>query len=71
MAHLAASRLPALRKQHLLVEFAGLKQACPEGVFVSLTPDDPSMWSGVLFVRDGEYSIRERVAMSNYQDQLA
>ncbi|KXJ92247.1 ubiquitin-conjugating enzyme [Microdochium bolleyi] len=56
MAHLAASRLPALRKQHLLVEFAGLKQACPAGVFVSLTPDDPSMWTGVLFVRDGPYS---------------
>ncbi|KAH7030891.1 ubiquitin-conjugating enzyme/RWD-like protein [Microdochium trichocladiopsis] len=56
MAHLTASRLPALRKQHLLVEFAGLKQACPEGVFVSLTPDDPSMWSGVLFVRDGPYA---------------
>ncbi|KAI2624243.1 UBC-like protein [Hypoxylon sp. NC1633] len=48
--------LPALRRQHLLVEFAGLKQACPEGVFVSLTPGDPSLWSGVLFVRDGPYA---------------
>ena len=35
---------------------AGLKQACPEGIFVSLTPGDPSLWSGVLFVRDGESS---------------
>ncbi|KAI0888937.1 UBC-like protein [Annulohypoxylon maeteangense] len=50
------SSLPALRRQHLLVEFAGLKQACPEGVFVSLTPGDPSLWSGVLFVRDGPYA---------------
>ncbi|KAI1769501.1 UBC-like protein [Hypoxylon sp. FL1150] len=48
--------LPALRRQHLLVEFAGLKQACPEGVLVSLTPGDPSLWSGVLFVRDGPYA---------------
>ncbi|KAI8963822.1 UBC-like protein [Daldinia sp. FL1419] len=48
--------LPALRRQHLLVEFAGLKQTYPEGVFVSLTPGDPSLWSGVLFVRDGPYA---------------
>jgi hypothetical protein len=32
---------------------AGLKQACPHGVFVSLTPGDPSLWSGVIFVRKG------------------
>jgi len=32
---------------------AGLKQACPNGVFVSLTPGDPSLWSGVIFVRKG------------------
>ncbi|KAI0111914.1 UBC-like protein [Daldinia grandis] len=48
--------LPALRKQHLLVEFAGLKQTYPEGIFVSLTPGDPNLWSGVLFVRDGPYA---------------
>ncbi|RYP32364.1 hypothetical protein DL767_005229 [Monosporascus sp. MG133] len=52
MASSRLAGLPAVRKQHLLVEFAGLKQACPEGVFVSLTPGDPSLWSGVLFVRD-------------------
>ncbi|KAI1342311.1 ubiquitin-conjugating enzyme [Xylariaceae sp. FL0016] len=50
------SALPALRRQHLLVEFAGLKQACPDGVFVSLTPGDPSLWSGVIFVRNGPYA---------------
>ncbi|KAK6852764.1 ubiquitin-conjugating enzyme [Apiospora arundinis] len=49
--------LPALRKQNLLVEFAGLKQSCPEGVFVSLTPGDPALWSGVVFVRDGKFKI--------------
>ncbi|RYP61211.1 hypothetical protein DL769_007805 [Monosporascus sp. CRB-8-3] len=54
MASSRLAGLPAVRKQHLLVEFAGLKQACPEGVFVSLTPGDPSLWSGVLFVRDVE-----------------
>ncbi|OTB08116.1 hypothetical protein M426DRAFT_201251 [Hypoxylon sp. CI-4A] len=56
MASSKLNALPALRKQHLLVEFAGLKQACPEGIFVSLTPGDPSLWSGVLFVRDGPYA---------------
>ncbi|KAI0022683.1 ubiquitin-conjugating enzyme/RWD-like protein [Xylariomycetidae sp. FL0641] len=56
MASSRLSALPALRRQHLLVEFAGLKQACPDGVFVSLTPGDPSLWSGVLFVRDGPYA---------------
>lgn len=36
-----------------LAHSAGLKQACPEGVFVSLTPGDPMLWSGVMFVRHG------------------
>ncbi|ORY63167.1 ubiquitin-conjugating enzyme/RWD-like protein [Pseudomassariella vexata] len=56
MASLTLSGLPALRRQHLLVEFAGLKQVCPEGVFVTLSPGDPTLWSGVLFVRDGPYA---------------
>ncbi|KAK6957782.1 hypothetical protein Daesc_000571 [Daldinia eschscholtzii] len=56
MASSKLNALPALRKQHLLVEFAGLKQTYPEGIFVSLTPGDPSLWSGVLFVRDGPYA---------------
>ncbi|KAG6008377.1 hypothetical protein E4U21_004581 [Claviceps maximensis] len=50
------SSLPSLRKQHLLSEFTGLRQACPEGVFVTLTPGDPTLWSAVLFVRDGPYA---------------
>ncbi|KAF8853404.1 UBC-like protein [Acephala macrosclerotiorum] len=48
--------LPAVRKQHLLVEFSSLKYACPHGVFVSLTPGDPTLWSGVIFVRKGPYA---------------
>ncbi|KAK8079577.1 UBC-like protein [Apiospora hydei] len=53
MASAKFNSLPALRKQNLLVEFAGLKQSCPEGIFVSLTPGDPALWTGVVFVRDG------------------
>ncbi|KAF3068662.1 hypothetical protein CFAM422_007868 [Trichoderma lentiforme] len=56
MTSLALGHLPSLWRQHLLSEFAGLKQACPEGVFVSLTPGDPSLWSAVLFVRHGPYA---------------
>ncbi|KAK7957101.1 Ubiquitin-conjugating enzyme [Apiospora aurea] len=56
MASAKFNSLPALRKQNLLVEFAGLKQSCPEGIFVSLTPGDPALWTGVVFVRDGPYA---------------
>ncbi|KAI8633323.1 ubiquitin-conjugating enzyme [Xylariaceae sp. FL1651] len=56
MASAKLNTLPALRRQHLLTEFAGLKQACPDGVYVGLTPGDPSLWSGVIFVRDGPYA---------------
>ncbi|KAH6607469.1 ubiquitin-conjugating enzyme [Trichoderma cornu-damae] len=56
MTSLTLGHLPSLWRQHLLSEFAGLKQACPEGIFVSLTPGDPSLWSAVLFVRHGPYA---------------
>ncbi|POS81256.1 ubiquitin-conjugating enzyme [Diaporthe helianthi] len=56
MASLKMAMLPSLRRQNLLAEFAGLKQSCPQGVFVSLTPGDPSLWSGVMFVRKGPYA---------------
>ncbi|RWA10028.1 hypothetical protein EKO27_g5088 [Xylaria grammica] len=56
MASQKFSTLPALRRQHLLAEFAGLKQVCPDGVYVALTPGDPNLWSGVIFVRDGPYA---------------
>ncbi|RDA84694.1 hypothetical protein CP532_2772 [Ophiocordyceps camponoti-leonardi (nom. inval.)] len=53
---LSPDALPSLRRQQLFSEFAGLKQACPDGVFVSLTPGDPTLWTAVLFVRDGPYA---------------
>lgn len=56
MTSLKLSSLPSLRRQNLLAEFAGLKQARPDGVFVSLTPGDPTLWSGVMFVRKGPYA---------------
>ncbi|KAH7328198.1 ubiquitin-conjugating enzyme/RWD-like protein [Stachybotrys elegans] len=52
----AMDMLPSLRRQHLLSEFSGLKQACPKGIFVSLTPEDPTLWSAVLFIRQGPYA---------------
>ncbi|EPE08682.1 ubiquitin-conjugating enzyme [Ophiostoma piceae UAMH 11346] len=52
MSNSKLASLPSLRRQTLLAEFSGLKQACPEGVFVSLTPGDPSLWSGVIFVHN-------------------
>ncbi|KAF2659929.1 hypothetical protein K491DRAFT_712225 [Lophiostoma macrostomum CBS 122681] len=48
--------LLSFRKQHLLVEFSGLRFAQLEGVFVSITPGDPSLWVGVIFVRKGPYA---------------
>ncbi|TGO13650.1 hypothetical protein BTUL_0065g00060 [Botrytis tulipae] len=56
MAPQRLSTLSTVRKQHLLVEFSSLKYACPHGVFMSLTPGDPTLWSGVLFVRKGPYA---------------
>ncbi|CAK7212202.1 hypothetical protein SEUCBS140593_001437 [Sporothrix eucalyptigena] len=56
MATSKFNSLPSLRRQNLLAEFSGLKQVCPEGVFMTLTPGDPSLWSGVIFVRDGPYA---------------
>ncbi|KAF2020823.1 hypothetical protein BU24DRAFT_416497 [Aaosphaeria arxii CBS 175.79] len=50
---------PALlsyRKQQLLVEFSSLRYAPLDGVFVSITPGEPSLWVGVIFVRKGPYS---------------
>jgi hypothetical protein len=46
--------LPSFRRQHLNVEFCSLRSAKLEGVFVSVTPGDPSLWVGVMFVRRGK-----------------
>jgi len=65
-------RFAALAKQYLLLEFASLKQASPEGVYVTITPGDPSLWAGVLFVRTGPYSpaiLRFQISFpENYPD---
>ncbi|KAJ4359676.1 uncharacterized protein N0V89_000232 [Didymosphaeria variabile] len=48
--------LISFRRQHLLVEFSSLRHAQLDGVFVSITPGDPSLWVGVIFVRKGPYA---------------
>ncbi|OCL00251.1 uncharacterized protein K441DRAFT_533544 [Cenococcum geophilum 1.58] len=48
--------LLSFRKQNLLVEFSSLRHARLDGVFVSITPGDPALWVGVIFVRKGPYS---------------
>jgi len=48
-------KLAALSKQRLLVEFASLQRACPQGVYVSITPGNMSIWAGVLFVHEGPF----------------
>ncbi|KAH8730818.1 ubiquitin-conjugating enzyme/RWD-like protein [Phaeosphaeriaceae sp. PMI808] len=50
------SQLSSFRKQHLNLEFTSLRSAKLEGVFVSATPGDPSLWVGVIFVRRGPYA---------------
>ncbi|KAF9741359.1 hypothetical protein PMIN03_006371 [Paraphaeosphaeria minitans] len=48
--------LSSFRRQQLLVEFSSLRHAQLDGVFVSITPDDPALWVGVIFVRKGPYA---------------
>ncbi|QKX61849.1 uncharacterized protein TRUGW13939_09005 [Talaromyces rugulosus] len=49
--------IPSLRKHQLLLEFASLKHAAPPGVYVSINnPTDPTLWSGVFFIRSGPYA---------------
>ncbi|KAF2830682.1 hypothetical protein CC86DRAFT_463940 [Ophiobolus disseminans] len=48
--------LSSFRKQHLNIEFSSLRAARLEGIFVSITPGDPSLWVGVIFVRRGPYA---------------
>ncbi|KAF1831535.1 hypothetical protein BDW02DRAFT_505003 [Decorospora gaudefroyi] len=51
-----SSALPSFRKQHLLVEFSRLRYAQLDGIFLSITPGDPSLWVGIIFVRKGPYA---------------
>ncbi|KAL6237820.1 hypothetical protein BDW75DRAFT_62084 [Aspergillus navahoensis] len=46
--------IPSLRRYQLIQEHASLKHAAPPGVYVSLSPGDPSLWSCVIFVRSGK-----------------
>jgi hypothetical protein len=48
--------LPSTLKQSLLLEFASLKYVYPEGIFVTITPNNISLWNGILFVRSGPYA---------------
>ncbi|KAL4873902.1 hypothetical protein BDV12DRAFT_54938 [Aspergillus spectabilis] len=48
--------IPSLRRHQLLQEFASLKHAAPPGVYVSLSPGDPTLWACVIFVRSGPYA---------------
>ncbi|KAF1808705.1 hypothetical protein P152DRAFT_211873 [Eremomyces bilateralis CBS 781.70] len=56
MMHL--SHLSSFSRQNLLLEFASLKHARPDGVYLSLSPGDVALWSGVMFVRKGNLSPR-------------
>ncbi|KAK5447767.1 hypothetical protein LTS15_009266 [Exophiala xenobiotica] len=48
--------LPSYRRQQLVLDFSSLKDNCPEGIYLSLTPGNPSLWAAVLFVREGPYA---------------
>ncbi|KAF8431122.1 hypothetical protein BGX38DRAFT_1229687 [Terfezia claveryi] len=46
----------AFRRQNLLIEFASLKYASPQGIYMSLSPQEPRLWWGVMFVRKGPFA---------------
>ncbi|KAF7593822.1 hypothetical protein BBP40_010757 [Aspergillus hancockii] len=48
--------VPALRKHQLLLELGSLNHAAPPGLYVSPAPNDPTLWTGALFVRSGPYA---------------
>ncbi|KAL4880241.1 ubiquitin-conjugating enzyme/RWD-like protein [Aspergillus karnatakaensis] len=48
--------IPSLRRHQLLQEYASLKHAAPPGVYVSLSPGDPTFWACVIFIRAGPYA---------------
>ncbi|KIW65974.1 hypothetical protein PV04_08187 [Phialophora macrospora] len=55
MPTMSLSLLPSFRRQLLVLEFSSLRDRCPEGLYLSLTPGDASLWVAVLFVRKGPY----------------
>ncbi|KAF2211840.1 hypothetical protein CERZMDRAFT_98273 [Cercospora zeae-maydis SCOH1-5] len=46
----------ASTRQKLCADFASLRHACPHGVYVAPIPEEPLLWTGVLFVRKGPYA---------------
>lgn len=48
--------ISSYKRQQLLLEFAAIKTQCPEGIYLSPAPANPTSWSGVFFVRQGPYS---------------
>lgn len=49
------SLLPSFRRQLLLLDAAALQDTCPRGIYIAVSPEDPSRWSGVFFVHKGPY----------------
>ncbi|KAI9833128.1 MAG: hypothetical protein M1826_000495 [Phylliscum demangeonii] len=49
-------QLPSAKKQQLHVEFAHLADAGLQGIYMSLTPGNATLWTGVIFVRRGPYA---------------
>ncbi|WEW54869.1 hypothetical protein PRK78_000295 [Emydomyces testavorans] len=56
MSSFKLPNIPSLRTQQLHLEFASLQAAPPPGVYVTISPTDPTLWSGVLFVQKGPYA---------------
>ncbi|KAL3467468.1 hypothetical protein BJX64DRAFT_143027 [Aspergillus heterothallicus] len=56
MSTIRLPNIPSLRRHQLLQEYASLKHAAPPGVYVSLSPGDPTLWACVIFVRSGPYA---------------
>ncbi|TAQ86828.1 hypothetical protein B7494_g4851 [Chlorociboria aeruginascens] len=50
--------LKELREQEKakIEKSSSLKYACPHGIFMTLTSGDPTLWSGVMFIRKGPYA---------------
>lgn len=48
-------RLQSFKTQNLFLEYAALKHVRPAGIYVSLTPGNPRLWTAVLFIRKGLY----------------
>lgn len=50
----------------LIFDSSSLRAAQLDGIFVSITPGDPALWVGVMFVRKGNHSLGMRVASKQF-----